>query len=67
MDPSRHIRDSMKITKFHREIMPVAHARNMFKLSKARLQDSLDNSLGEAQDLRDEAEIYLKRKRPDKA
>ena len=45
--------------------MPVEHARNLFKLSEALLQDSLDDSHGEAQALRDEAEIYVKRKRPD--
>ncbi len=42
--------------------MPVEHARNLFKLSEALLQDSLDDSHGEAQELRDEVEIYVKRK-----
>jgi hypothetical protein len=48
---SKHIRDSMEVTKFHRKSMAVEHARNLFKLS-------------EAEDLRDEAEIYLKRRKP---
>lgn len=40
--------------------MPVEHARGLFKLSEALLQDSYDND--EARKLRDEAELYLLRK-----
>jgi ElaB/YqjD/DUF883 family membrane-anchored ribosome-binding protein len=55
----------MEVTKFHRKSMPVEHARNLFKLSEALLQDSHDDSPEEAEGLRDEAEIYLKRRKPD--
>ena len=34
---SKHIRDSMEVTKFHRNSMPVDHARNLFKLLEALL------------------------------
>ncbi|KAH0553214.1 hypothetical protein GP486_006614, partial [Trichoglossum hirsutum] len=60
----KHIRDSMEVTKFHRKSMPVEHARNLFKLSEALLQDNHDSSSGEWENLRDEAEIYLKRRKP---
>lgn len=42
--------------------MPVEHARGLFKLSKALLQDSCDSE--EAKALRDEAELYLLRRDP---
>lgn len=48
--------------------MPVEHARGLFKLSEALVQNSStnenedDGSEEEAQDLRDEAEIYLLRR-----
>lgn len=45
--------------------MPLEHARNLFKLSETLLQDSHEGSLGEAEDLRDEAEVYLKRRKQD--
>ncbi|KID94052.1 pfs domain-containing protein, partial [Metarhizium majus ARSEF 297] len=62
----KHIRDSMEMTKLYRKNMPVEHARNLFKLSEALLQDEdVDDSSCEAKDLRDEAEIYLKRRKPD--
>lgn len=55
----------MEVTKFHRKSMPVEHARNLFKLSEALLQGSHDDNPGEAENLRDEAEIYLKRRKSD--
>ncbi|KAI9842890.1 MAG: hypothetical protein M1837_006722 [Sclerophora amabilis] len=61
----KNTRDSIEVTKFHMKTMPVEHARNLFKLSEALLQDSHDDSHGEAEDLRNEAETYLKRRRPD--
>ncbi|MCJ1470682.1 hypothetical protein MMC07_009329 [Pseudocyphellaria aurata] len=47
--------------------MPVEHARGLFKLSEALIQNSssIENEDGgedEAQDLRDEAEVYLLRR-----
>ncbi|KAF1961988.1 hypothetical protein CC80DRAFT_522601 [Byssothecium circinans] len=60
----KHIRDSIEITKHHTKTMPVEHARNLFKLSEGLLQDSNGNE-DEAEDLRDQAEIYLKRRDPD--
>ncbi|EHK22215.1 uncharacterized protein TRIVIDRAFT_191059 [Trichoderma virens Gv29-8] len=64
----KHLRDSIEITKFHADTMPVEHARSLFKLSKALIQKSSSNenendvSENEAQDLRDEAEVYLLRR-----
>ncbi|KAI0412494.1 hypothetical protein F5X98DRAFT_367241 [Xylaria grammica] len=62
----KHLRDSLEITKFHADVMPVEHARSLFKLSEALTQNSSldgDNSDGdEAQDLRDEAEVFLLRR-----
>lgn len=43
--------------------MPVEHARNLFKLSEALFQENTDPE-GENEDLRVEAEVYLKRKQP---
>lgn len=50
--------------KFHESIMPIKHTWSLFKLSEALLQENYD-SKDEAKDLRDEAEIYLKRRSPD--
>ncbi|PNP48425.1 hypothetical protein TGAMA5MH_00463 [Trichoderma gamsii] len=64
----KHLRDALEITKFHADTMPVEHARGLFKLSEALVQDSFtnenedDGSEKEAQDLRDEAETYLLRR-----
>jgi hypothetical protein len=44
-------------------MMPVEHARGLFKLSEALLQDSYDND-DQARALRDEAELYLLRRDP---
>ncbi|KAF2688084.1 hypothetical protein K458DRAFT_295015, partial [Lentithecium fluviatile CBS 122367] len=58
----KHLRDSLEITKFHSDVMPVEHARGLFKLSEALIQDS--NESEEARDLRDEAEVFLLRRDP---
>ncbi|UKZ73821.1 hypothetical protein TrVFT333_001474 [Trichoderma virens FT-333] len=64
----KHLRDAIEITKFHADTMPVEHARSLFKLSEALIQKSSSNenendgSENEAQDLRDEAEVYLLRR-----
>lgn len=42
--------------------MPAEHARGLFKLSEALLQDSDESE--EAMELRDEAELYLLRRDP---
>lgn len=55
----------MDVTKPYRMSNPVEHARSLFKLSEALLQDSSDGSVSDAESLRDEAEIYLKRRNPD--
>ncbi|QYS99428.1 NB-ARC domain-containing protein [Trichoderma simmonsii] len=63
-----HLRDALEITKFHSDAMPVEHARGLFKLSEALVQNSSTNEGGddgsekEAQHLRDEAEKYLLRR-----
>ncbi|KAH8703633.1 pfs domain-containing protein [Talaromyces proteolyticus] len=61
----KNINDSIVVTKFHRNNMPVEHARNLFKLSEALLQDSDNNSLEKAEDNRKEAETYLKSRQSD--
>ncbi|KAK0747419.1 pfs domain-containing protein [Apiosordaria backusii] len=58
----KHIRDSMKVTKFQEKNMPAEHARNLFKLSEALLQDGHHGSTEEAIALREEAEAILKRR-----
>ncbi|PKK40991.1 hypothetical protein CI102_14883 [Trichoderma harzianum] len=64
----KHLRDALEITKFHSDAMPVEHARGLFKLSEALVLNSStnenedDNHEKEAQNLRDEAEIYLLRR-----
>ncbi|KAK4059480.1 hypothetical protein Trihar35433_10756 [Trichoderma harzianum] len=63
-----HLRNALEITKFHSDAMPVEHARGLFKLSEALVQNSSTNEGGddgsekEAQHLRDEAEKYLLRR-----
>ncbi|KAM0511973.1 hypothetical protein ACHAPE_009329 [Trichoderma viride] len=64
----KHLHNALEITKFHADTMPVEHARGLFKLSEALVQNSStiknedDGSEEEAQDLRDEAELYLLRR-----
>lgn len=45
--------------------MPIEHARNLFKLSEALLQDGKDDSTAEAESLRNEAEAFFKKRKPD--
>ncbi|GFF21642.1 hypothetical protein ATEIFO6365_0015021400 [Aspergillus terreus] len=59
----KHLRESLEITKYHVDMMPVEHARGLFKLSEALLQDSYNND-DQARALRDEAELYLLRRDP---
>lgn len=61
----KHIRDSMEITKMHKIERGVEHARNLFKLFEALLQDSLDDSQVEAVIFREEVEIILKKTKLD--
>lgn len=60
---SKHLRESLEITKFHVDMMPVEHARGLFKLSEALLHDSYHND-DQARALRDEAGLYLLRRDP---
>jgi len=54
---SKHLRDAIEITTKQADVMPVEHARALFKLSEALLQDPNDSE--EANRIRDEAEVYL--------
>jgi ElaB/YqjD/DUF883 family membrane-anchored ribosome-binding protein len=54
----------MEITKLRKSDSPVEHARSLFKLSEALLQDSFDDSEVEAVALREEAEIMLRKTKP---
>ncbi|CAI6073766.1 unnamed protein product [Clonostachys chloroleuca] len=60
----KHIRESNEITEIYSRTMPVEHGRNLFKLSEALMQNG-DEKEAEASVLRDEAESFLKKKRPD--
>lgn len=55
----------MEITKLRKDSMPVEHARSLFKLSEALLDDSHNGSSSEAEALRGEAEVYLKKRKPE--
>lgn len=55
----------MEITKVRKLDRAFEHARTLFKLSEALLQDSLDDSQVEAVTLREEAEFILKKAKPD--
>ncbi|EKJ79604.1 hypothetical protein FPSE_00289 [Fusarium pseudograminearum CS3096] len=57
----KHLRDSMDVTSFYKEDMPVEHARTCFKLSEALFRDN-PNDTTEAEDLRSQAETYLKKR-----
>ncbi|RGP66019.1 tetratricopeptidelike helical [Fusarium sporotrichioides] len=59
----KHLRDSLDVSKFYKEAMPVEHARTCFMLSEALFKDN-PNDTDEAEDLRSDAEIYLKRRDP---
>lgn len=52
----------MEVTEFYSRMMPVEHGRNMFKLSRALLQNGDDNGV-EAADLREKSNTYLKKRR----
>lgn len=60
---SKHIRESLEATEFYSRLMPVEHARNLFKLSEALLRNA-DDSGSEAADLREKAVLYLRKKSP---
>lgn len=54
----------MDMTKFHAKVMPVEHARCLFKLSEALAQDGYAGHAEEGRGLRDEAEMFLSRRDP---
>jgi hypothetical protein len=62
---SKHLRDSLEVTKFHKNNRPAEHARSLFKLYEALLQDTHPGSAEEAATLWDEAQRYLKMRKPD--
>ncbi|KGQ08867.1 hypothetical protein BBAD15_g5804 [Beauveria bassiana D1-5] len=57
----KHLGEALTMTKFHANTMPAEHARCLFKLSEALLQDSYNDG-DKAKDLRDDAEMYLLRR-----
>ncbi|KAM7213095.1 hypothetical protein V8F06_011518 [Rhypophila decipiens] len=57
----KHIGESLEITKLWSRTMPVEHGRNLFKMSEALVQQP-DCDGDEASRLRDEAEVYLRKK-----
>ncbi|KAG9250320.1 pfs domain-containing protein [Emericellopsis atlantica] len=60
----KHFNDALVVTKLHRNTRPVEHARVLFKLSEALLQDGNQSSDQEALAMRDEAEAYLRMRDP---
>ncbi|KAH6895669.1 hypothetical protein B0T10DRAFT_557855 [Thelonectria olida] len=60
----KHLRDSLVVTKFYKDYMTVEHARTCFKLSEALIQNNPDDT-AEADDRREDAEVYLKNRDPD--
>lgn len=60
----KHLRDSIGVTEQQKKLMPVEHARNLFKLSEALRQEDLGDE-DEADDHRDDAEVFLHRRDPD--
>ncbi|KAB5571984.1 hypothetical protein GE09DRAFT_1185492 [Coniochaeta sp. 2T2.1] len=60
----KHLKDSMAVTEFYSRTLPVEHGRNLFKLSEALTQNG-EAHTAEADALRDRAEYYLRRKKPD--
>lgn len=65
---NKHLGEFLEIMKFYTDTMPVKYVCGLFKLSEASMQDSSSNvneedgSEDEAQDLRDEGEVYLLRR-----
>ncbi|EME85066.1 uncharacterized protein MYCFIDRAFT_135445 [Pseudocercospora fijiensis CIRAD86] len=59
----KHLRESLDVTKFNKDLMPVEHARSLFKLSEALTQDNHDGG-AEAERLRNEAEVFLRKMDP---
>ncbi|KAI7781720.1 hypothetical protein LA080_014486 [Diaporthe eres] len=59
----KHLRDSMEVTRFHKERMPMEHARNLFRLSEAVTQDNPEDMVGPDLLLK-EAESYLRKGSP---
>ncbi|KAM3443583.1 hypothetical protein MY4824_000469 [Beauveria thailandica] len=57
----KHLGEALAMTKFHADTMPAEHARCLFKLSEAMLQDSYNDG-DKAKGLRDDAEMYLLRR-----
>lgn len=53
----------MEVTRFHKDKMPMEHARNLFKLSEAVTQDDPEDLIGPDLFLK-EAESYLKKAAP---
>ncbi|KAI0545208.1 pfs domain-containing protein [Xylaria curta] len=57
----KYLRDSLDITGLYKDTMPVEHTRSCFKLSEALLQDNPRDTT-EADELRMDAEIFLRRR-----
>ncbi|KAI9044341.1 uncharacterized protein KD926_000942 [Aspergillus affinis] len=60
----KHLRDSVEVTTFSKDYMPIEHARSLFKLSEALLQHTdVDGNVqnpSEVENLQNEAKAYLK-------
>ncbi|KAL5330147.1 hypothetical protein ACEPPN_003672 [Leptodophora sp. 'Broadleaf-Isolate-01'] len=60
----KHLRDSIEVTNVHKKSMPIEHARALFKLSEALIQENYNGNEEEARRLREEAESYLREREP---
>lgn len=56
----KHLRDSIKVIKFHKIVMPVEYTRNLFNLSEALLRDNSDRSKEAAEALKAETDVLIK-------
>jgi hypothetical protein len=55
----------MAVTHFHEISMPVEHARNLFKVSEALLQNDQADNKDKAETYRTQAVTFLKKRIPD--
>lgn len=62
----KHVRESLEITELYKGRLPVEHGRNLFKLSEVLTQNGEEEAI-EASKLREMAELYLKKKKPNAA
>ncbi|KAF2963290.1 hypothetical protein GQX73_g10280 [Xylaria multiplex] len=61
----KHLRESLEITKFHSRMMPMENGRSLLALSLALAREGGPGHEEESRRLRGEAEVLLKRRKPE--